>query len=152
MRPMTQPGARPGSKPSARRVLAACAVVVVSLVHPLHAADDLCGEPKAAARELYERLLKDSRLREMHRNELYVGLENGSNGTLWTFTLPPHPAHPAAICRRVVERRGVIDVPTTIVCEGAEAACAQLKADFDALNARIVYDLYKQGKGPGQGK
>ena len=121
-------------------------------VRPLHAADDLCGEPKAAAKELYERLLKDSRLREMHRNELYVGLENGENGTLWTFTLPKHPAHPAAICRRVLERRGVIDIPTTIVCEGAEAACAQLKADFDALNARVIDGLYKQGKGPGKGK
>ena len=91
-------------------------------------------------------------MREMHRNELYVGLENGENGTLWTFTLPKHPAHPAAICRRVLERRGVIDIPTTIVCEGAEAACAQLKADFDALNARVIDGLYKQGKGQGKGK
>jgi hypothetical protein len=84
----------------------------------------------------------------MHRNELYVGLENGVNGTLWTFTLPPHPAHPAAICRRVLERRGIIDIPTTIVCEGAKPACTQLKADFDTLNARVIDDLYKgQSKG-----
>jgi hypothetical protein len=149
---MTRPGARPGSKPSTRRVLATCAVVVVSLVRPLHAADNLCGEAKSAPQALYERLAKDSRIREMHRNELYVGLENGENGTLWTFTLPQHPAHPAAICRRVLERRGIIDIPTTIVCEGAEAACAQLKADFDALNTRVIDDLYKQGKGPGKGK
>jgi hypothetical protein len=136
-----------------RRVLVACAVVVISqVVRPLHAADDLCGEAKAAPQALYERVSKDSRVREMHRNELYVGLENGENGTIWTFTLPKHPAHPAAVCRRVMERRGIIDIPTTIVCEGAAAACTQLKADFDALNTRIVDDLYKRGKGPGKGK
>jgi hypothetical protein len=135
-----------------QRVLAACAVVVVSLVHPLQASDRLCGEAKAAPQALYERLAKDGRIREMHRSELYVGLENGDDGTLWTFTLPKHPAHPAAICRRVVERRGIIDIPTAIVCEGAEAACSQLKADFDALNARVIDGLYKQGRGPGEGK
>jgi hypothetical protein len=127
------------------RALAAFATVVL-MGAPLHAADDVCGEPKAAAIALYERLIKDSRLREMHRNELYVGLENGKDGTLWTFTLPPHPAHPAAVCRRVMERRGIIDIPTSIVCEGAEAACKQLKTDFDALNARVIDDLYKKGK------
>src|SRR5688572_20242414 len=66
---------QPGSELSAWRALAACAMVVLAPllmpVHPLHAADDLCGEPKAAAKELSERLTKDSRLREMHRNETY---------------------------------------------------------------------------------
>jgi hypothetical protein len=135
------------------QALAASAAIVLALVRPPPvAADDICGEAKAAPQALYERLTKQSHIREMHRNELYVGLENGQNGALWTFTLPKHPAHPAAICRRVMERRGLIDIPTTIVCEGAKAACAELKADFDALNERVIQDLYKQGKGPGQGK
>jgi hypothetical protein len=130
--------------------LAACAAAFVALAQPLHAADDdVCGEPKASPQALYQRLAKDSRIREMHRNELYVGLENGQDGTLWTFTLEKHPAHPAAVCRRVVDRRGRLDIPTTVVCEGAKAACAELKADFEALNAQIIDDLYKQqGKGP----
>jgi hypothetical protein len=142
----------PGGGMSLRRALLAGAVAVLApiltVARPLHAADDdLCGEPKAGPQALYERLAKDARIREMHRNDIYVGLENGDNGTLWTFTLPKHPAHPAAVCRRVVERRGIIDIPTTIVCEGAQAACADLKTDFEALNARIIDDLYKQGKG-----
>jgi hypothetical protein len=33
------------------------------------------------------------------------------------------------------------------VCEGAQAACAELKTDFDALNAGVIDGLYKQGKG-----
>ncbi len=138
--------AHPGDKLSMRRVLVACPMVILSLVRPLHAADDLCGEPNASPQALYERLAKDSRLREMRRNEHYVGLENGQDGTLWTFTLPKHPAHPAAICRRLMERRGIIDIPTTIVCKGAEPACAQLKTEFDALNARVIDDLHRQRK------
>jgi hypothetical protein len=152
---VAQSGTRPGGEASICKVptraptlvpmvLVACAAVLLAPVQPVHAADDVCGEAKAAPQALYERVAKDSRVREMHRNELYVGLENGENGTLWTFTLPTHPAHPAAVCRRVMERRGVLDIPTIIVCEGAEAACAQLKTDFEALNQRVIEDLYKQ--------
>jgi hypothetical protein len=73
-----------------------------------------------------------------------VALENGQDGTLWSFTLPAHPAHPAAVCRRVMERRGIIDIPTAIVCRGSEGACTKLKGDFDALNARMIQELQKQ--------
>jgi hypothetical protein len=132
-----------------RRLLVACGMLLLAAALPpvsaqrAAAADDLCGEPKATPQALYARLSKDGRLREMHRNEEYIGLENGQDGTLWTFTLPAHSAHPAAICRRMMERRGVLEIPTAIVCEGGEAACAKLKSDFDALNARIIEDLYK---------
>jgi hypothetical protein len=139
------PPAGPSLGGSALRGLAASAIAILVLAPPLQAADDdVCGEARAAPKALYERLLKDGRIKEMHRNELYVGLENGQDGTLWTFTLAKHPAHPAAVCRRIVERRGFLDIPTTIVCEGAKAACAELKDDFAALNARMIDDLYKQ--------
>ena len=133
-----------------RRWLLASGMLLVAVAGPLgrlqqaSASEEVCGEPKAAPQALYERLARDTRLREMHRNELYVGLENGQDGTLWTFTLPNHPAHPAAVCRRVMEKRGVLDIPTAIVCEGAEGACARLKSDFEALNERIIKELYKQ--------
>jgi hypothetical protein len=108
------------------------------------AATDQCGEPGADPQALYERLVKDGRLREMRRSEHYVALENAQDGTLWSFTLPAHPAHPAAVCRRVVERRGVLDIPTSIVCHGPEAECAKLESDFDALNDRMIKELHKQ--------
>jgi hypothetical protein len=111
---------------------------------PAGAVDDLCGEPKAEPQSLYERLAKDSRLREMRRSEQYVALENGQDGTLWTFTLPAHPAHPAAVCRRVMERRGIIEIPTTIVCHGTKSECTKLESDFEALNARMIDDLHRQ--------
>jgi hypothetical protein len=107
-------------------------------------ADDLCGKAKTTPEALYAELAKDSRLKEMRRSEIYVALEDGTDGTLWTFTLPAHPAHPAVVCRRVMERRGMIEIPTTVECKGAEAACAKLRSDFDVLNERMIQDLYRQ--------
>lgn len=106
--------------------------------------DTICGKDKGTPQALYEQVAKDTMVREMRRSDIYVALEHGSDGTLWTFTLPAHPAHPAVVCRRVLERRGVLDIPTTIQCAGAEAACARLKSDFDVLNERMINDLYKK--------
>jgi hypothetical protein len=115
-------------------------------IAPGWAADDVCGRPKTTPQALYEQLSKDSKLKEMRRSDVYVALEDGSDGTLWTFTLPGHPAHPAVVCRRVMERRGIIDIPTTVHCNGAEAACAKLRSDFDVLNERMIQDLYSRQK------
>jgi hypothetical protein len=106
--------------------------------------DDLCGKPKSTPEALYDRLAKVDKLREMRRSEDYVALEDGNDGTLWTFTLPAHAAHPAVICRRVVERRGLLEIPTTIQCNGPQAACAKLKSDFDDLNIRMLKELQQQ--------
>src|SRR5262245_14144626 len=107
-------------------------------------ADDLCGKAKTPPEALYAELAKDARLKEMRRSDIYVALEDGTDGTLWTFTLPAHPAHPAVVCRRVMERRGIIEIPTTVRCKGGEAACAKLRSDFDVLNERMIQDLYRQ--------
>lgn len=132
-----------------RRSLTAVWLVSVAAalsIAPGSAAEELCGRPKAAPQALYEQLSRDSKLKEMRRSEVYVALEDGSDGTLWTFTLPAHPAHPAVVCRRVMERRGIIEIPTTVHCNGAEAACARLRSDFDVLNERMIQDLYSKQK------
>jgi hypothetical protein len=110
------------------------------------ATEDPCGKARAAPDALYKELARDPKLREMGRSDLYVGLEDGRDGTLWTFTLPAHPAHPAAICRRIMERRGIIEIPTTVECKGPEKACARLRSDFDILNERVISDLYAKRK------
>jgi len=128
---------------------AACLVGLTAAVFPVTqspAAGDLCGKTTTAPEALYRELAKDSKLREMARSDAYVALEDGRDGTLWTFTLPAHPAHPAVVCRRIVERRGILEIPTTIECKGAEAACAKLRSDFDVLNERVIQDLYAKQK------
>jgi hypothetical protein len=134
-------------RPTRAAALLLFAAVALPLAWPLSAAvaqDTLCGKPRSTPEALYELLAKDDKMREMRRGDIYVALEDGNDGTLWTFTLPAHPAHPAAICRRVMERRGVLEIPTSIQCNGSEAACAKLKSDFDMLNERMLKDLHDQ--------
>jgi hypothetical protein len=132
-----------------RRIRTAACLVMAAAAVPVtqgSAAGDLCGKPNTTPEALYQELAKDSGVREMARSDVFVGLEDGRDGTLWTFTQPAHPAHPAVVCRRIVERRGILEIPTAIECKGAEAACAKLKSDFDALNERMIQDLYKKQK------
>ena len=132
-----------------RRIRTAACLVIAAAAVPVtqgSAAGDLCGKPRTAPEALHQELTKDAGLREMARSDVFVGLEDGRDGTLWTFTLPAHPAHPAVVCRRIVERRGILEIPTAIECKGAEAACAKLKSDFDALNESMIQDLYKKQK------
>jgi hypothetical protein len=128
---------------------AACLVGLTAAVFPVtqgSAAGDLCGKTKTTPEALYRDLAKDSKLREMARSDVFVAMEDSRDGTLWTFTLPAHPAHPTVVCRRIMERRGVLEIPTAIECKGAEAACAKLRSDFDILNERVIQDLYAKQK------
>ncbi len=128
---------------------AACLLCLGAMVLPVTqsaATGAQCAKARTAPEALYAELAKDPKLREMARSDEFVALEDGRDGTLWTFTLPAHPAHPAVVCRRVVERRGVLDIPTTIECKSSERACAKLRSDFDVLNERVIGDLYAKRK------
>jgi hypothetical protein len=127
-------------------MLCVAAVLPIAALAQATVTDEVCGKAKGTPAALYEQVSKDTKLREMRRSDAFVALEDGGSGTLWTFTLPAHPAHPAVVCRRILERRGLLEVPTTIQCNGAQAACAKLKSDFDVLNDRMIEDLYKQKK------
>jgi hypothetical protein len=129
---------------------AACLVCLAAMALPVAgqgpATGDPCGKAKAAPEALYQELAKESKLREMARSDEFVALEDGRDGTMWTFTLPAHAAHPAVVCRRIMERRGILEIPTTIECKGGEKACAKLRSDFDVLNERVITDLYAKQK------
>src|SRR5262245_17257436 len=129
---------------SACLATATFAAVALLVAPPAVGADHVCGKAKTTPEALYAELAKDARLKEVRRSEIYVALEDGTDGTLWTFTLPAHPAHPAVVCRRVMERRGIIEIPTTSGCKGGEAACAKLRSDFEMLNERMIQDLDRQ--------
>ena len=129
---------------SAASMLCVAALLLVSAPHAAVAQETLCGKPKSSPQALYEHLAKVDKLREMGSSPEYVALEDGTDGTLWTFTLPAHPAHPAVVCRRIVERRGMLDIPTSIQCNGPQAACAKLESDFETLNKRMIQELYDQ--------
>jgi hypothetical protein len=64
--------------------------------------------------------------------------------TLWSFTPEGHPAHPAAIRRKIVEERGNLYVQMNVLCEASKAACDALVADFNKLNQQMSDDLNRR--------
>ena len=60
-----------------------------------------------------------------------------NNGrTLWSFTPPKHPAHPAAVKRALVEKSGSIVIEMSALCQASKPACDNLMEEFKVLNER----------------
>jgi len=62
---------------------------------------------------------------------------SGGNATLWSFTPPNHPAHPAAVKRTLVQKDGAFFVEMDALCQATKAACDALMAEFQELNNRM---------------
>jgi hypothetical protein len=71
-------------------------------------------------------------------------IEDHASLTLWSFAPERHPAHPAAVRRKIVEERGNIYVQMNVLCEAAKQACDALVADFDKLNQQMAADLNRR--------
>lgn len=57
--------------------------------------------------------------------------------TLWSFTPPKHPAHPAVIKRAMVEQSGSIFIEMSALCQASKSACDKLMEEFKELNERV---------------
>jgi hypothetical protein len=126
-----------------------CATVAcaIGLVAGAAGADaNLCGRPREAPDALYQRLTKTERLAESFRDKDYVVINDAANGTLWTFTVAGHPAHPSVVCRHPVEEGGKLRMDMGVECEATEAECARLARGFEDLNQRMLKELDRQGK------
>jgi hypothetical protein len=69
-----------------------------------------------------------------------------SEQTLWSFTPANHPAHPAAVKRKIVERDGAVGVHMTALCQAEKAACDKLIEEFQQLNNRIREQAQRRGE------
>ncbi|HEU0294082.1 MAG TPA: hypothetical protein VFR47_15175 [Anaerolineales bacterium] len=67
--------------------------------------------------------------------------------TMWSFTPPDHPAHPAVAKRIFYKDQGGWYVKMTIRCEADKASCDQFVRDFEALNEQMRKAL-EQGANP----
>src|SRR5262245_32701742 len=110
---------------------------------PARAADDLCGRSREAPEALLERLTKAEKLDESFRDKAYVAFNDAMKGTLWTFTLAGHPAHPSVVCRRPVEEGGKVRLEMSVQCNAAEAECEKLVRGFEDLNRQMLKELEK---------
>jgi hypothetical protein len=68
-------------------------------------------------------------------------IEDRSTLSLWSFTPPSHPAHPAAIHRKVIQEGNNIFVKMHVLCEAPKPACDKVVADFQSLNQQVRKDM-----------
>jgi hypothetical protein len=68
-------------------------------------------------------------------------IEDRSTLSLWSFTPPGHPAHPAAIQRKVIQEGNNILVKMHVLCEAPKPACDKVVADFQSLNQQVRKDM-----------
>jgi hypothetical protein len=89
------------------------------------------------------------------KNGVQISVQSGwtvindpSTLSLWSFTPPGHPAHPAAIHRKVIQENGNIYVQMNVMCEAAKPACDALVAEFEKLNRQMTEDLKRRKMAP----
>jgi len=106
---------------------------------------ELCGTPDASPGQKYEQLTAIEKLPETFRSEQYIALRDRNRMITWTFTQAAHPAHPAVVCRRVVESDGALRLEMNANCQAKKPACDALIAEFEQLNARMMEEMKRQG-------
>src|SRR5438094_283919 len=121
-------------------VIALC----LTAVHSAHA-DELCGTPSAAPAAVLARVSAANPPSAVTHTGQYLAIFDQASKIMWTFTADGHAAHPSVVCRRIVqEAGGSLSLLMNVHCVAAEAACLQLKRDFEALNARMIDELKKK--------
>lgn len=67
--------------------------------------------------------------------------DDKANRTLWSFTLPGHPAHPAAVRRTVVTENGQASIRMTSLCQAKKDACDGMLEEFRRMNTALQQSL-----------
>jgi hypothetical protein len=68
-------------------------------------------------------------------------IEDASTLSLWSFTLPGHSAHPAAVRRRIVKDGDNIMMQSNVLCEAPRPACDAVVAEFAKLDQAVRESL-----------
>jgi hypothetical protein len=87
------------------------------------------------------------------RNDVRISIQDGwtivedpRDDSLWSFTPPKHPAHPAVVKRNPEKKDGAMFIQTRSLCHAGKAACDKLMADFLELNSRIAADIRRRSQ------
>lgn len=68
-------------------------------------------------------------------------IATSQDGVMYSFTPTNHPAHPAYVERRVIERDGAIYIDMSARCGASKAACDDLVRSFQELNKKIIQNM-----------
>ena len=82
--------------------------------------------------------------REETGDAMLVLFEDASSSTYYAFTLPEHPAHPAWIARKLVDREGEVAMDLIGFFAGDEEPFSELFRDYAELTYQIRSDLEAQ--------
>jgi hypothetical protein len=84
--------------------------------------------------------------REEVTDAMLVLFEDTSSSTYFAFTLPEHPAHPAWITRKLVERDGDVSMEQIGYFAGDEEPFSELFQDYAELAYQIQSELERPEK------
>jgi hypothetical protein len=65
--------------------------------------------------------------------------------SLWSFTPPDHPAHPAALKRTIYEKDGSVMMQTNALCQASKRECDKLMQEFAELERQIRERIKSNG-------
>jgi hypothetical protein len=89
------------------------------------------------------------------RNDVLISVQGGwtivddpRDGSLWSFTPPSHPAHPAVVKRNPAQKDGAMFIQMRALCQAEKAACAKLIEEFQELNRKIAADMQRRSQAP----
>jgi hypothetical protein len=109
-----------------RGSLAAAVLVLAACASPQQKIEKAFGYPTVAAAFEALKARKDVK---MTSQDGWTIIEDPASSTLWSFAPPNHPAYPAVIRRRLVERDGGKVGEMTALCQATRTACDKLMAD-----------------------
>ena len=126
------------------RLVALLLVVAMGHAVPARAELKLCGHEWANPDVLQKKFEGDEKYKEIHRDKHYLAFQNESDYTVWTFTLPGIPAHPAVVCRRPKFEGEYFTLEMEFNCLGDPRACDGLVQDFRRYNSQIAESMKEQ--------
>lgn len=107
------------------------------------AAQAFCGETSGKADELAARYATAKDVKEIYKSDQYIAYsDDDKNPTrVYTFTVKGNPAHPAAVCRKIVKEGDTALVKMVVVCDGDAGKCADLQNDFNVMTAKMQVEV-----------
>lgn len=116
------------------------------------AAEAFCGDTVAAAKELIARYSGDAKFKQVYKSDQFLAYaDDEKNPTImFTLTTDRQPAHPAAVCRRVVKEGEAVTIKMNIVCDGAGEECKKLTNEFNVMTAQMQLQVDAKIKSGGQ--
>lgn len=99
----------------------------------------LCDREFASVSEAMDQLMQNPTTYQIPSDDLYNSYETNFQEIreLWTFTTENNAAHPAVVCRKIIETNGNIQISTTAHCQAERKACDAMMLEFQQLDNEL---------------